>query len=109
MQKRVNEQNTKALWILIVAAVIIRIMFQAWPLITGVPEVDGLFAVFFGFYICSKAAANFLNLILYELNTRRLGAIIRIHISWLGLNVLVMLSGLMLVVIGIYRFFINLF
>ena len=94
---------------MIVIAVIVRIMFQAWPLITGVPEVDGLFAVFLGFYICSRAAANFLNVILYELNARQWTSLIRPHLLWLGLNTLVMSSGLMLVIIGIYRFFIRMF
>ena len=109
MRKQLNQHNTKSLWGLIVAAVIVRIMFQAWPLITGIPEVDGLFAVFLGFYICLRAAANFLNVILYELNTRRWASLIQPHLLWLGLNALVMSSGLVLVVIGLYRFFSNLF
>jgi len=49
MQKQRYERNTKSLWGLIVAAIVVRIMFQAWPLITGIPELDGLFAVFLVF------------------------------------------------------------
>jgi len=100
-----NERHSKILWGLILLAIVARLVFYIWPRITGSPEVDGLLAVFLGFYICSRAAANFLNVILYELGARRWASVTRPDILWLGLNSLVMLSGLMLVVIGIYRFF----
>ncbi len=100
-----NERHSKILWGLILVAIAVRLVFYIWPRVTGSPEVDGLLAVFLGFYICSRAAANFLNVILYELGARRWASVTRPDILWLGLNSLVMLSGLMLVVIGIYRFF----
>jgi len=104
-----NERNSKILWGLIFVALALRFIFYLWPRITGSPEVDGLIAVFLGFYICSRAAANFLNVILYELQSRRWASITRPDIAWLGLNALVMLGGLMLVVMGIYRFFSRVF
>ena len=104
-----NERNSKILWGLILAAIAERLVFYIWPRITGSPEVDGLLVVFLGFYICSRAAANFLNVILYEMGTRRWASMTRPDIAWLGLNALVMLSGLMLVVAGIYRFFSRVF
>jgi hypothetical protein len=104
-----NERNWKILWMLILAAIVVRLAYNVWPRITGSPEVDGLLVVFLGFYICSRAAANFLTLILYELNARRWASLTRPDITWLGLNALVMLSGLMLVVMGIYRFFSRVF
>ena len=105
MSKPQNERNSKILWLLILSAIIVRLAYNFWPRITGSPEVDGLLVVFLGFYICSRAAANFLNVILYELGTRRWSSLTRPDLTWLGLNALVMLSGLLLVVIGIYRFF----
>ena len=104
-----RERNPKVLWGLIFAAITLEIAFRIWPLLTGSPELDGLLAVFLGFYICSRAAANFLNLLLYELSARRWMALTRPDISWLGLNALVMVSGLLLVVMGIYRFFSRVF
>ena len=104
-----NKRNSKILWLLILAAIVVRLAYNVWPRITGSPEVDGLLVVFLGFYICSRAAANFLTLILYELNARRWASLTRPDITWLGLNALVMLSGLMLVVMGIYRFFSRVF
>lgn len=104
-----NERNSKILWGLILAAIGVRLVFYFWPRITGSPEVDGLLVVFLGFYICSRAAANFLNVIIYELGTHRWASLKRPDIVWLGLNSLVMLSGLMLVVMGIYRFFSRVF
>ena len=104
-----NERNSKILWGVILAAIGVRLVFYFWPRITGSPEVDGLLVVFLGFYICSRAAANFLNVILYELGSRRWAALTRPDLVWLGLNSLVMLSGLMLVVMGIYRFFSRVF
>jgi hypothetical protein len=100
-----NERNSKILWMLILAAIIVKLAYNIWPRITGSPEVDGLLAIFLGFYIYSRAAANFLNVLLYELGTRRWVSLTRPDIAWLGLNALVMLCGLMLVVMGIYRFF----
>lgn len=104
-----RKRNPKALGGLILAAVTMEIAFRIWPLLTGSPELDGLLAVFLGFYICSRAAANYLNVLLYELHVRRWTSLTRPDISWLGLNALVMLSGLLLVVMGIYRFFSRVF
>lgn len=104
-----NERNSKILWGLIFVAIAVRIIFYFWPLITGNPEVDGLLAVALGFYICSRAAANFLTVILYELNARRWASLRRADTAWLGLNALVLLSGLMLVITGVYRFFSRVF
>ena len=104
-----HERNSKILWGLIVVAIILRLVFYIWPRITGSPEVDGLLAVALGFYICSRAAANFLTVILYELGARRWVSLTRPDITWLGLNALVLLSGLMLVIMGVYRFFIRVF
>ena len=104
-----NKRNRKVLWGLILVAIAVRIIFYIWPLITGNPEVDGLLALFLGFYICSRAAANFLTLILFELGDLRWASLTRLDVGWLGLNALVMLSGLMLVIMGIYRFFSRVF
>lgn len=104
-----NERNAKNLWGLIFVAIIVWVIFHVWPRITGSPEVDGLLAAFLGFYICSRAAANFLNVLIYELDTRRWASMTRPDLAWLGLNALVMLTGLMLVVTGIYRFFSRVF
>ena len=94
MPPPLKERNTKALWGLILVAIAIGIIYRIWPLLTGNPELDGLLAIALGFYVCSRAAANFLNLLLYELHVRRWSSLTRSDISWLGLNALVMLSGL---------------
>lgn len=104
-----NERNSKILWGLIAVAIVVRIVFYIWPRITGNPEVDGLLAVSLGFYICSRAAANFLTVILYELGSRHWASLTRADKAWLGLNTLVLLSGLMLVITGVYRFFSRVF
>ena len=109
MPRPQDERNWKTLWGLILAAIAMRLFFYFWQRITGSPEIDGLIAVFLGFYICSRAAANFLNVIIYELGSRRWASLKGPDLAWLGLNALVMLSGLMLVVLGIYRFFSRVF
>jgi hypothetical protein len=103
------QRNSKILWGLILTAVVVRIAFYLWPRMTGSPEMEGLLVIFLGFYICSRAAANFLNVILYELGGHRWASLTRPDVAWLGLNSLVMVSGLMLVVMGIYRFFSRVF
>ena len=45
-----RERNPKILWGLILAAITVEIAYRIWPLLTGSPEVDGLLAVFLGFY-----------------------------------------------------------
>ena len=94
---------------LILVAIAVGIIFRILPLITGIPELDGLLAVFLGFYICSRAAANFLTVVLYELQAPRWISLTWLDIAWLGLNAIVMLSGSMLVIMGIYRFFSRVF
>lgn len=106
MQKQQNERKARPLWGLIALAIVVKIAFLILPLITGVPEIDGMLAVCIGFYICACAAANFLNIILYELGSQRWASLLtQTNIWWLALNTLVLLSGLMLVITGIYRFF----
>ena len=105
MSKRQNARNTGILWGLILAAISIEIILRTWPIITGIPEMDGMLMVCIGFYISAHAAANFLTAILYELNFRYRASWIGSNLSWLILNALVMLSGLSLVVTGVYRYF----
>ena len=76
-----NERNSKILWGLILVAIAVRLVFYIWPRITGSPEVGA----------------------------RRWVSLTRSDMTWLGLNALVMLSGLMLVIMGVYRFFIRVF
>ena len=105
MSKPQKVRNAKILWGLIFAAIIVGIIFHFKPLITGIPEVDGMLAISLGFYICSRASANFLNAILFELDIRQWQSLAQTDLLWLGLNALVMLSGLSLVIIGVYRFY----
>lgn len=105
MPKQLSARNVKTLWGLIIVTLIVWIVFRFNPLITGSLEVDGLLAVSLGFYICSRAAANFLNAILYEFDMRRWQSLARADLAWLGLNALVLLCGLWIVVTGVYRFY----
>jgi hypothetical protein len=105
MSKLQNVRNVKILWGLICTAIIVGIIFHIKPLITGIPELDGMFAISLGFYICSRASANFLNAILFEFNIHRWQSLTQTDFLWLGLNALVMLSGFSLIITGLYRFF----
>ncbi len=100
-----DKRNSKELWGLILIAIVIGLIFHVRPQITGIPELDGLLAVFLGFYLCARAAANFLNAMLFEFNAYQWKHLSGLDISWLGLNSLLMLSGLILTVIGLVRFF----
>jgi hypothetical protein len=105
MASHQKTRKSKALWGLICVALVVQFILHIRSLATGIPEVDGMLVLSIGFYICSRAAANFLNAILYESILHRWKTLARADVLWLGLNALVMLSGFSLVITGLYRFF----
>jgi hypothetical protein len=56
-----------------------------------------------------RATAYFLTIVLYVLGDLRWKPLAWLDVTWLGLNSLVMLGGLMLVIMGIYHFFSRVF
>jgi len=99
------QRDTKTLGWMIAFAVTVNGLFRCLPRLTGITELDGLLAVLLGLYICSQPAANALNMLLYGAGIRNWASLNRSDVMWLGLNFLVLLSGLTLIAAGTMRFF----
>jgi hypothetical protein len=96
-------RSSAVLWILLVPAVAYFVWQARWPWWTGDVRVDGGAGVVLGLFICSRPAANAIDLFFAErgairrLFTRASGA------RWLLLNALVMTVGWFLIVTGAGR------
>ena len=105
MNQAKRRHNAGFLWALIFLAFIVGAVFHYWTKLTGINELDGLIGVWLGLYICSRPAANFLEIIVFHGDVRMWDSLKRSAVSWLMLNMLVLLAGFILIMIGTTRFF----
>lgn len=91
------------LWLLIAVAG----AYGAWqrylPALTAGPTVDAVAGVLLGLYICSKPAANGIDLIFAQHGALRRTMSAWPGVRWLALNFLVMFAGWMVLVAGVAR------
>jgi hypothetical protein len=81
-----------------------RVWFYFEITLTGSYRLDGLTGVILGLYICSQAAANLLDLLLYsglEWEHENPGA----GLTWLSANILTLLIGFSLIFFATKQFF----
>jgi hypothetical protein len=71
---------------------------------TGITRLDGAVGVVFGLYICSRPAANFLDMLLFWRSSRPPGWSRGTLLSWLALNFLALVAGYIVIVVGATRF-----
>jgi hypothetical protein len=92
-------RNYKTLAVVVVLAA----MYIGWLItqrtITGIPRLDGIIGVLLGLFICSRPAANYLDLLF----SRGRIASDRSLIGWLALNGVVMFVGWLVITIGATR------
>ena len=98
-----RRRNTKVLWGLILLATAYSSLLYDRHTPTGTNTLDGSIGVLLGLYICSHPAANAVDLLFFER-----GALHQISsewtgIGWLALNMLVLLVGWIVIVIGATR------
>jgi hypothetical protein len=72
--------------------------------ITGRREIDGILGVVLGLYVCSIPARHFLNLLLYWRMERIRFSSKRFRGLWVALNILAMIGGWLVIVVGATRF-----
>jgi len=75
------------------------------PTLTGNDNVNGLGGVLLGLFIAAFPAANFLDMLLFELGAQRWRSLRRADLPWVALNLFVLLVGLVVVVVGTKLFF----
>ena len=100
-----KHRDDKTMWGLILLAIIVGGLFHFLHTFTGNDEVDGLFSVLLGLYICSKPATHVVDLMILGRDIRYWISTIESNIWWVLLNLLVMLSGLSLIITGTTRYF----
>ena len=101
-----RKRALKMLWLCILVAVAMAYssVLNLQQTITGTNKVDGILGVLLGLYICSQPAANLLEVLLFGRLTNYHEPSTMSAITWWGLNVLVMLTGWMVLIIAMTRF-----
>ena len=97
-------RNIKTLWGLILLAIAYSSLLYYRHALTGTNTLDGIVGVLLGLYICSRPAANVLDMLFFERGARRQVSSRRSGVAWLALNMLVLLIGWIVIIIGTTRF-----
>jgi hypothetical protein len=100
-----RKRHPAILWILLSASLAFGLLVYFRPALTGNDQVNGLSGVFLGLFIAAFPAANFLNMLLFELGERRWRNLRQADLPWALLNLAVLLAGLIVVVVGTKLFF----
>ena len=96
MEGQPRGRNYATLGVVIVLAVIYGGWMYTQRTITGRPLYDGIIGVLLGLFICSRPAANYLDLLF----TRNQSSSERSLLGWLALNGVVMFVGWLIITIG---------
>jgi len=105
MKPSLGKRRPAILWILLFVALAFTLLVHFIPTLTGNDSLNGLGGVFLGLFIAAFPAANFLDMLLSELGGVRWRSIQRADLPWVTLNLVVLLSGLLVVVLGTKLFF----
>ena len=92
-------RNYKMLAVVIVLALVYIVWMYARHTITDMPRLDGIIGVLLGLFICSRPAANYLDLLF----TRNRSSSERSLLGWLILNGVVLFAGWLVITIGATR------
>jgi hypothetical protein len=104
MSRDVYQPNRMRLSLLLLPAA----AYLAWqyylPLASGRDGIDGGVGVVLGLFICSRPAANGIDLIFAERGSLRRVFSVPSGLVWIALNALVMVAGWVVIVVGASRF-----
>ena len=67
MNRPLHKRHPTVLWILLIIALAFNLLMYILPTLTGNDNVNGLGGVFLGLFIAAFPAANFLDMLLFEL------------------------------------------
>jgi hypothetical protein len=96
--------STRVLWGLLLLAIAYGSLGHYLRTLTGSSVLDGALGIILGLYICSHPAANAVDFLFLERGLSRRNSPAWGDLPWLALNVLVMLIGWLLIVVGATRF-----
>ena len=100
MVERRYRRNAKALWGLTLLAMAYSAWFYYRDSLTGSNALDGTLSIVLGLYICSRPAANAIDLLFLERGAFRSAGSGWSSIRWLALNILTLLMGWIVIFIG---------
>src|SRR4051812_19833185 len=93
------------LWLVALAGLVYTAVFALRPLLLGRPLLAGSLGVLLGLYICSHPAANGIDMLFLGRRGHYVdGAAQPNEVAWLVVNLLVLLVGLVVIIIGATRF-----
>lgn len=104
MKGRRRWVHTGTLAVLLLPAIAYAASFYFFRTLTGNDMLDGAIGVVMGLYICSRPAANAIDLLFYGRGELRGATSGTSGAVWLGLNVLVLFAGWFDIWIGALRF-----
>ncbi len=96
-------RKIKTLWALILLGIAYSSMLYYQRTITGTDFADGIIGVLLGLYICSHPAAHLVDMLFLGRGGRRQFSSKGSAVSWLALNMLVLLTGWLAIFIGTTR------
>lgn len=102
-EHRQHKRNARVLWGMILLAFAFGSLLRYLHTLTGTPIVDGYIGVAIGLYICSHPAANAVTMLFFERDALSQVSSEWSGVRWLALNLLVLVTGWMVIYIGITR------
>lgn len=97
-------RSATALWAFLLLALAFGALLYAYNPLTGEVRLDGVIAVVLGLYVCSHPAANVLDLLFIDGGVVRGRGSDQHGIAWYLLNLMVLLAGWLVVLLGVTRF-----
>ena len=99
-QESPPRRGNTVLWAMLVLAMAYGGLLYFLRTLSGDDTLDGVFGVLLGLYICSHPAANAIDVLFFG---RRRAVSAWSEMGWLGLNLLVLLAGWIVIVLGAIR------
>ncbi len=105
MEQRRYRRKMITMLVMILLAILYIVLLFVLHTLTGEKLLDGGIGVILGLYICSHPAANAIDLMFMERGSLQRIAAEWSGIQWLTLNMVTMLTGWVVIVIGAGRFY----
>ncbi len=105
MHKRRDIRKTGVLWAMVALAAAYIVLLVALHTLTGTHVWDGTLGILLGLYICSHPGANAVDILFYERGAFHELSSEWSGLRWLALNMLVLLAGDALIIVGAVQLF----
>ena len=104
MEQRKGRQNYGMLGVMVLLALAYAVTVYLWRPLSTAHKLEGSIGILLGLFICSKPAANLLDL-LFDLLQNRFQRVSGMRLTlWLVLNFIILLVGWFIITLGATRF-----